>query len=134
MKPSKGESAPYASSSRSLSSRDVGSIRSSASTSSGRSPARSTSRPPCGAISRGSVAVGLGGHPADPADVRLAVLFREPEPFRQVLAHLVPVEPLDLATAALELGADDLGDRGLAGAGEPGEPERKAGRVSGPSA
>ena len=36
-----------------------------------------------------------------------------------MLANGVAVEVLDEVAAALELGADDLGDRRLAGAGEP---------------
>src|SRR5712691_10127110 len=52
MKPSSGESAPLASRSRSESSRRVSGSCSSRSTPSGRPPVRSTSLPPCGAISR----------------------------------------------------------------------------------
>src|ERR671922_3064160 len=58
MNPSSGESAPQASMSRSDSSRDVSVSVSSFARSSGGSPARSTSAPPCGRISR-SVATAL---------------------------------------------------------------------------
>ena len=63
----------------------------------------------------GSVAREPRRDPADAVDVRVAVLLREAEPLGQVLTHLVAVEPLDEEPAPLELGADELGDRGLAG-------------------
>src|SRR4029453_394304 len=67
-----------------------------------------------------------GGNPADALDVRVAVLLREPEALREMRTDDVAVQVLDEMAAALELGADDLGDRRLACPGEPGEPERKA--------
>ena len=67
-----------------------------------------------------------GGDPADPLDVRVAVLLREAEALREVRAHGVAVQVLDDEAAAVELGPDQVGDRGLAGAREPGEPEREA--------
>src|SRR5919197_2549947 len=62
MKPSSGERAPEASMSRSDNSRGVSSTVSSDSRSSGRSPVRSTSSPPCGAIRLASVTT-LTGRP-----------------------------------------------------------------------
>src|SRR5262249_59103862 len=41
--------------------------------------------------------------PADAADVRVPVLLREAEALREMLAHLVAVEPLDEPAAPLEL-------------------------------
>src|SRR5215203_4958528 len=67
-----------------------------------------------------------GGDPADALDVRVAVLLREPEPLREVLANRVPVQILDDPSATLELGADDLGDRRLSSSRQTGKPERKA--------
>src|SRR5215211_2372643 len=57
MKPSSGDSPPAASMSRSDSSREVSRSASSRSTPCGRSPVRSTSTPPCGAISFGRVVI-----------------------------------------------------------------------------
>src|SRR5512132_2443894 len=64
-----------------------------------------------------------GGDPADPLDVRVAVLLREAEALREVRADDVAVQVFDHVTAALELGADDLRDRRLAGARKPRKPE-----------
>src|SRR6266511_3704861 len=73
-----------------------------------------------------SVARQPGGDPADPLDVRVPVLLREPEPLGDVLADGVAVEVLDEPATALELRADDLRNRGLAGSRKAGEPNRKA--------
>src|SRR5881398_498200 len=59
MKLSSGESAPEAIMSRSETSRDVSATRSRFSTPSGRSPVRSTRRPPCGRISFSAAATTL---------------------------------------------------------------------------
>ncbi len=64
--------------------------------------------------------------PADALDVRVAVLLREAEALREMRAHGVAVEVLDDRAALLELRADEVRDRRLAGAGEAGEPEREA--------
>ena len=47
-------------------------------------------------------------------DVRVAVLLREAEALREVRADGVAVEVLDDEAAAVELGADEVRDRGLA--------------------
>ncbi len=60
---------------------------------------------------------------ADPQDVGVAVLPGEPEALAEVGADDVAVEMVDEDAAPLELGADDLGDRALAGTGQSGEPE-----------
>src|SRR4029453_3252986 len=65
------------------------------------------------------------GDPADPFDVRVAVLLRKAEAFRKMRPDNVAVQVLDEVAPALELGTDDLCDRRLPGAGQPGEPERK---------
>src|SRR5262249_33395164 len=72
-----------------------------------------------------------GRDPADAVDVPVAVLLREAEPIRQVLAHLVAVEPFDQLPAAFELRAYELGDGRLPGTRKAGEPERKAAAVGG---
>ena len=64
----------------------------------------------------------------DPEDVRVAVGLGETEPLRQVLAHLVAVEQLDPPAPLTQVLDQDLGDRALAGAREPGEPHAAAGR------
>ena len=66
------------------------------------------------------------GDPADPLDVRVAVLLREAEALREVRADRVAVEVLDDEAARVELRPDDVRDRRLARAREPGEPEREA--------
>src|SRR5262249_10332868 len=66
-----------------------------------------------------------GRDPADPLDVRVAVLLREAEALRQVLADVVAVQVLDDQAALVELGPDDVRDRRLSGTREAGEPERE---------
>src|SRR5947207_6237873 len=66
------------------------------------------------------------GDPADALDVRVAVLLREAEPLREVHPYVVAVEVLDDEPAPVELRPDEVRDRGLARAREPGEPEREA--------
>ena len=68
------------------------------------------------------------GDPADALDVRVAVLLREAEALREVHADVVAVQVLDDEAAPVELGADEVRDGRLAGAREPGEPEREAAR------
>ena len=65
-------------------------------------------------------------NPAEPLDVRVAILLREAEPLREVRAHRVAVEVLDDEAAAIHLRADVMRDRRLARAGETGEPEGEA--------
>jgi hypothetical protein len=72
----------------------------------------------------------LGGHPADAADVGLAVGLGEREAGAQVPSYDVAVEARHRAPAVL----DDLvvqrpGDRGLAAAGEAGEEDDEAAHV-----
>src|SRR5262249_2852730 len=71
----------------------------------------------------GAVARQQLGDEADAQDVGVAVLAREAEALAQVGAADVAVQMLDEDAAPLELGADDLGDRALAGTGQAGEPE-----------
>ena len=66
------------------------------------------------------------GDPADPLDVRVAVLLREAEALGQVLAHDVAVEAVDEHAALLELGGDEAGDRRLAGGRQAREPDDEA--------
>ena len=69
----------------------------------------------------------LGGHPADPADVGLAVLLGEGETGRQVPAYDVAVEAGERPAAALEQPVHQrLRERGLAAAGEAGEEDDQA--------
>ena len=73
-----------------------------------------------------AVAGDLGGHPADPADVGLAVLAAEGQAGRQVPAYDVAVQAGDRALAALEQGVDDrLGDRRLPAPGQAGEEQHQ---------
>ncbi len=65
-------------------------------------------------------------HPAEPLDVRVAILLREAEALREVRAHRVAVEVLDDEAAAIHLRADVVRDRRLARAGETREPEGEA--------
>ena len=66
---------------------------------------------------------------ADAQDVGVAILSREAEALAEVGADDVAVQVVDQDAAPLQLGADDLGDGALSGAGEPGEPEGES-RVS----
>ena len=66
------------------------------------------------------------GDPAEPLDVRVAVLLREAEALREVRADRVAVQVLDDEAAPVHLGADVVRDRGLPRPGEPREPEREA--------
>ena len=64
---------------------------------------------------------------SDTADVEIAVRLREPQLARQMVAHDVAVEQGDRTPAFLdELAVHDLGERRLAGAGQPGEEQREA--------
>ena len=67
----------------------------------------------------------LGDEP-DPQDVRVTVLLGEPEALGQVLPDHVAVEDLGLHLPRLELVVQHLGDRGLAGTGQAGEPDGEA--------
>ena len=75
---------------------------------------------------RGPVAGEPRCDPADPLDVRVAVLLGEAEALGEMRAHDVAVEVFDDLAPPLQLGADDVGDGGLARAGKPREPEREA--------
>ncbi len=66
------------------------------------------------------------GDPADALDVRVAVLLREAEALGEARADGVAVEVLDDEAAPVELGPDEMRDRRLPGAREPGEPQREA--------
>jgi hypothetical protein len=66
------------------------------------------------------------GYEADPPDVGVAVLPGEAQPGRQAAAQLIAVEYLDLPASGAQLLGDGQGDRRLAGAGQPGEPDRGA--------
>src|SRR6266511_2361675 len=68
----------------------------------------------------------LAGHVADPGDVGVAVLAAEPEALAEVGADLVPVEHLDTVPAFGQARRDRVGDGGLPGAGQAGEPEDEA--------
>src|SRR5437667_44015 len=65
----------------------------------------------------------------DHADVDVAVLARESQPPGEILAHLVPVEHFDRDAPTTQLRAHRRGERGLAGARQPGEPQREAVRL-----
>src|SRR5919198_824718 len=65
------------------------------------------------------------GDPADALDVRVPVLLRETESFGEVGAHDVAVQVFDEPPDVLEPTPDELGDRRLARAREPREPERE---------
>ena len=56
------------------------------------------------------------GDPAEPLDVRVAVLLREAEALREVRANRVAVQVLDDEAAPVHLGADVVRDRRLPGA------------------
>src|SRR5918994_1231673 len=62
----------------------------------------------------------------DPEDVRVAVILREPQALRQVLADDVAVEDLGLQPSRTELVVEHLRDRRFPGAGEAREPHREA--------
>src|SRR5436190_6435538 len=66
---------------------------------------------------------------ADAADVGVAVFAREPEALGEVLAHLVAVEDFDGDAATTQLCAHGGRERGLARAGQPGEPQREPVRL-----
>src|SRR5436190_4025424 len=66
---------------------------------------------------------------ADAADVGVAVLAREPQTLGEILPHLVPVEHLDRDAAITQLRAHRGSKRGLARAGQTGEPQREAVRL-----
>ena len=72
----------------------------------------------------------LGGHPADPADVGLAVLLGEGEARAQVSSYDVAVEAGHRAPAVLEdQVVQGAGERRLAAAGETGEEDDEAALV-----
>ncbi len=75
---------------------------------------------------RGAVPCQPGRDPADALDVRVAILLREAEALREVRADGVSVQVLDDVPALLEERPDQVGDRALARAGEPGEPQGEA--------
>src|SRR6185436_4639326 len=60
----------------------------------------------------------------DPSDVLDSILFGEAEVLVEAVTNVVPVEKIGMQAAAVELPLDQIGDRGLAGAGEPREPEQ----------
>src|SRR3954447_16056652 len=64
--------------------------------------------------------------PADPEDVRVAVVLGEAEALREMGADDVTVEALDGAAARLELARHQRADGRLPRRREPGEPENKA--------
>src|SRR5919108_3319612 len=70
------------------------------------------------------------GDESHPADVRVPVLLREPEPLGEVLANDVAVEDLELRAAPPQLPDQQVRDRRLAGPRKPGEPEAEAGLIS----
>src|SRR5581483_9204837 len=61
-------------------------------------------------------------HVPDPQDVRVPVLLGEAEALGEVLARLVAVEDLGLHPPGLQLVVEHLGDRGLPGSRQAGEP------------
>src|SRR5207302_8735005 len=65
----------------------------------------------------------------DAADVGVAVFAREPEALGEVLAHFVAVEDFDGDAATTQLCAHRGRERGLARAGQPGEPQREPVRL-----
>src|SRR5262249_60808917 len=66
------------------------------------------------------------GDEGGPADVGVAVLFREAEPFGEVFADDVAVEDLQPRVALPQVPLEQPRDRRLPGTGEPGEPEGEA--------
>src|SRR4051794_10835782 len=75
---------------------------------------------------RDAVARQQVGDERDPADVGVAVLLRETETLREVLADDVAVENLELRPSGAQLLHEQVRDRGLPRAREPGEPQAKA--------
>src|SRR3990172_7262982 len=70
-----------------------------------------------------AVAAQQVGDEADAQDVGVAVLLAEAQTLAQVGAHHVPVQRLHLQAVAAQDGLQRVGDGGLAGAGEPREPD-----------
>src|SRR5581483_3975693 len=73
------------------------------------------------------------GDPADAVDVLVAVGLREAEALREVGAHDVAVQVVDEMAALLELGLDDVCDRGLAGPRKAREPDDESAHRNSPS-
>ena len=65
------------------------------------------------------------GHFGHAADVLDAVGFGEAQVLVQAVAHVVAVQQVGVASGGVELLLDQVGDRGLAGAGQTGEPEHR---------
>src|SRR4029453_11332257 len=74
---------------------------------------------------RSAVSCDARRDPAEPLDVRIAILLREPETLREVRADGVAVQILDDEASPIHLRTDVVRDRGLARSGETGEPERE---------
>src|SRR5258705_6764790 len=75
---------------------------------------------------RHAVAAEQVGDEGDATDVDVAVLLREAEALREVFAHHVAIEDLQLRTALAQLFLEQPGNCRLAGTGESGEPEGEA--------
>src|SRR2546427_8703028 len=69
------------------------------------------------------------GDIADAADVGVAILARKPQALGEILTHLVSVEHFDGDPATAEPLAHRGGERGLARAGQTGEPQRETVRL-----
>jgi hypothetical protein len=63
------------------------------------------------------------GHEPDPAHVGVPVLAGKAQPGGQATAQRVTVEHLDLPAGRAQLPGDGVGDRRLAGPGQPGQPD-----------
>src|SRR6266545_262739 len=63
------------------------------------------------------------GDEADPQDVGVAILLGECQALGQVRSHHVAVQELDPVASLAERRHEQLGDGGLAGPGQPGEPD-----------
>src|SRR5439155_6278812 len=79
-----------------------------------------------GADDGAAVADDLRGHEADAEDVRVAILLREAEAFREMRADHVAVEQRDLAPVLEQTAHHDLAGRRLSGAAQAGEPDAEA--------
>ena len=66
------------------------------------------------------------GDKADPPDILIAVLLREPQALREVCPHHVSIQDLELVAAIAELLGQIVRDRRLARTGQPRKPEREA--------
>ena len=73
----------------------------------------------------------LGGDVADAADIDVAVFFREAQLGGQVFAHQVGIEQgYGTSPDLQELGAQNIGDGGLSGAGQPSKENGQAPKVA----